>query len=60
MNVQNTEARNVFIERSEQGVFAVPVILGCHMGMLHRYPLQAFSRLPARSGAALHAGLRLM
>ena len=27
MNVQNTEARNVFIERSEQGVSAVPVIL---------------------------------
>ena len=37
MNVQNTEARNVFIERSEQGVSAVPVILA-------RVP-------PARAGA---------
>ena len=29
-NVQNTEAWNVFRERSEQGVSAVPVILGGH------------------------------
>ena len=28
MNVQNTEARNVFRERSEQGVSAVPGSLG--------------------------------
>ena len=28
MNVQNTEAWNVFIERSEQGVSAVPGSLG--------------------------------
>ena len=27
MNVQNTEAWNVFIERSEQGVSAVPASL---------------------------------
>ena len=40
MNVQNTEAWNVFIERSEQGVSAVPASLallnvGCRISAAH-------------------------
>ena len=42
MNVQNTEAWNVFIERSEQGVSAVPASLAPR---LSTPPLERASRL---------------
>ena len=54
MNVQNTEAWNVFIERSEQGVSAVPASLAPR---LSTPPLERASRL-AQERLTAGTGLR--